>query len=150
MLSFPVGFRRIHVLCCAIKEILTPASRRLNFSAQLFVFLVSVVIVYLIVAFYRLNKRISKATLGAGREARARSGATSKVRAKVEHPILVNKRIFGFMKVRGRGMGKNAKRLFVICRLANLYPARTRLLRAPGIYAQCGKKESASRVPVLT
>ena len=53
----------------------------------------------------------------------------SKVRAKVEHPFLVLKRIFGFNKVRYRGLDKNAHRLFVACGLVNLYRARRQLLR---------------------
>jgi IS5 family transposase len=53
----------------------------------------------------------------------------SKVRARVEHPFLVIKRIFGFAKVRYRGLAKNANRLFVTCALANLYLVRGRLLR---------------------
>ena len=53
----------------------------------------------------------------------------SKVRAKVEHPFLIIKRIFGFRKVRYRGLNKNANRLFVACGLANLYMARRHLMR---------------------
>ena len=53
----------------------------------------------------------------------------SKVRSKVEHPFLVLKRIFGFNKVRYRGLDKNANRLFVACGLVNLYMARRQLLR---------------------
>ncbi len=53
----------------------------------------------------------------------------SRVRAKVEHPFLVLKRIFGFNKVRYRGLDKNANRLFVACGLVNLYMARRQLLR---------------------
>lgn len=52
----------------------------------------------------------------------------SRVRAKVEHPFLVLKRIFGFSKVRYRGLDKNANRLFVACGLVNLYMARRLLL----------------------
>jgi IS5 family transposase len=54
----------------------------------------------------------------------------SKVRAKVEHPFLILKRVFGFAKVRYRGLEKNATRLFVACGLVNLYMVRRRLLRA--------------------
>lgn len=54
----------------------------------------------------------------------------SKVRAKVEHPFLVLKRIFGFCKVRYRGIMKNANRLFTACGLANIYMVRRRLLGA--------------------
>jgi IS5 family transposase len=53
----------------------------------------------------------------------------SKVRAKVEHPFLVAKRIFGFNKVRYRGLDKNANRLFVVCGLTNLFMARKHLLQ---------------------
>lgn len=53
----------------------------------------------------------------------------SKIRSKVEHPFLVLKRIFGFNKVRYRGLDKNANRLFVACGLVNLYMARRQLLR---------------------
>ncbi len=59
----------------------------------------------------------------------ARNRTKSKVRAKVEHPFLVLKRIFGFNKVRYRGLDKNANRLFVACGLVNLYMARRKLLR---------------------
>jgi len=62
---------------------------------------------------------------------RAKNRTKSKVRAKVEHPFLVLKRIFGFNKVRYRGLDKNANRVFVACGLANLYMARRVLLR-PG------------------
>lgn len=60
---------------------------------------------------------------------RARNRTKSKVRAKVEHPIGVLKRVFGFVKVRYRGIAKNAHRLFVAAALANLYMMRPRLLR---------------------
>jgi IS5 family transposase len=59
----------------------------------------------------------------------AKNRTKSKVRAKVEHPFLVLKRIFGFNKVRYRGLDKNAHRLFVACGLVNLYLARRQLLR---------------------
>ncbi len=59
----------------------------------------------------------------------ARNKTKSKVRAKVEHPFLILKRIFGFNKVRYRGLDKNATRLFVACGLVNLYMARRQLLR---------------------
>ena len=61
---------------------------------------------------------------------RARNKTKSKVRAKVEHPFLILKRVFGFAKVRYRGLQKNATRLFVACGLVNLYMVRRRLLRA--------------------
>lgn len=60
---------------------------------------------------------------------KARNKTKSKVRAKVEHPFLILKRVFGFNKVRYRGLDKNANRLFVACGLVNLYMARRRLLQ---------------------
>jgi transposase, IS5 family len=62
-------------------------------------------------------------------EDRAKNRTKSRVRAKVEHAIGVIKRIFGFAKVRYRGLAKNAHRLFVTAALANLYLARSYLLR---------------------
>ena len=59
---------------------------------------------------------------------RAVNRRKSQVRARVEHPFLVLKQIFGFTKVRYRGLEKNATRLFVACGLVNLYIARRRLL----------------------
>ena len=60
---------------------------------------------------------------------RAKNRTKSKVRAKVEHPIGIIKRVFGFAKVRYRGLRKNAHRLIVTCALANLFIARRHLLR---------------------
>ncbi len=60
---------------------------------------------------------------------RASNRTKSRVRAKVEHPIGVVKRVFGFSKVRYRGLAKNANRVFVACALANLFMVRKRLLR---------------------
>ena len=60
---------------------------------------------------------------------KAKNRTKSKVRAKVEHAIGVIKRIFGFVKVRYRGLEKNANRLFATCALANLYLVRGKLLR---------------------
>jgi len=59
---------------------------------------------------------------------RARNRTKSKVRAKVEHVFLVIKRIFGWAKVRYRGLAKNTNWLFVSCGLANLHLARRHLL----------------------
>ena len=62
------------------------------------------------------------------KDERARNRTKSKVRAKVEHAFLVIKRIFGWAKVRYRGLAKNTHWLFISCGLANLYVARRRLL----------------------
>jgi IS5 family transposase len=60
---------------------------------------------------------------------RAKNRTKSKVRARVEHAIGVIKRVFGFAKVRYRGLNKNLHRLLITCALANLFIARRRLLR---------------------
>ena len=64
-------------------------------------------------------------------EQQARNREKSTVRARVEHPFLVMKRIFGFDKVRYRGLDKNTHRLHVTCALVNLFMVRHRLLLSP-------------------
>lgn len=59
---------------------------------------------------------------------REKNRTKSQVRAKVEHAFLVIKRIFGWTKVRYRGLAKNTTWLFISCGLANLYVARRPLL----------------------
>ena len=61
-------------------------------------------------------------------EERAHNRTKSKVRAKVEHAFLVIKWIFGWAKVRYRGLAKNTHWLQISCGLANLYGSRRRLL----------------------
>ena len=43
-----------------------------------------------------------------------------------------HQRVFGFSKVRYRGLEKNAQRLFVTCALTNLFMVRGHLLRRQG------------------
>ena len=50
------------------------------------------------------------------------------MRSKVEHVFAVMKLKFGFVKVRYRGIAKNANRLFATCALVNLFLARKKLL----------------------
>ena len=64
---------------------------------------------------------------------RAKNRTKSKVRARVEHAIGVIKRVFGFAKVRYRGLKKNTHRLLVTCALANLFMMRRHLLRCQGV-----------------
>ena len=60
--------------------------------------------------------------------ARTKNRGKSRVRAKVEHVFAVVKRLWGFTKVRYRGLKKNATRAFVALGLANIYLARARLM----------------------
>jgi IS5 family transposase len=62
-------------------------------------------------------------------EQRRKNRSKSSVRSRVEHVIGIIKRVFGFAKIRYRGLDKNAHRLFVTCALANLFTARRYLLR---------------------
>ena len=59
---------------------------------------------------------------------RAKNRNKSRVRARVEHVFAVIKRLWGFTKVRYRGLAKNACRSFVALGLANIYLARQRLM----------------------
>jgi transposase, IS5 family len=70
---------------------------------------------------YRYKDRIDEVE-------RARNRTKSKVRSKVEHVFAVLKLQFGFVKVRYRGIEKNANRLFAAFALVNLFMARKRLL----------------------
>ena len=59
---------------------------------------------------------------------RAKNRSKSRVRARVEHVFAVVKRLWGFTKVRYRGLAKNATRSFVALGLTNIYLARKRLM----------------------
>jgi IS5 family transposase len=58
---------------------------------------------------------------------RAKNRTKSQVRARVEHVFGVVKRLWGFNKVRYRGLAKNATRSFVALALANIFFARRTL-----------------------
>ena len=55
---------------------------------------------------------------------RSKNRNKSKIRARMEHVFAVVKRLWGFNKVRYRGLAKNATRSFVALGLANIYLAR--------------------------
>src|SRR5713101_2183319 len=59
---------------------------------------------------------------------RAKNRTKSSVRSRVEHVFQVMKLQFGFVKLRYRGLKKNAHRLFVTCALVNLFLSRRKLL----------------------
>ncbi len=69
---------------------------------------------------YRWGKRIDERIKAVNR-------AKSSIRSKVEHTIGVIKRVFGFQKVRYRGLAKNLHRLEVTAALANLFIVRKSL-----------------------
>jgi IS5 family transposase len=59
---------------------------------------------------------------------RAKNRNKSKIRSRVEHVFGVVKRLWGFGKVRYRGLQKNATRAFTALALANIYLGRQRLM----------------------
>jgi IS5 family transposase len=67
------------------------------------------------------NKPLTKAQ-------RAHNRRLSRVRATVEHPFLVVKRLWGHVKVRYRGIKKNLAQMLTLFGLANLYRVRYRLM----------------------
>ena len=56
----------------------------------------------------------------------------SKTRSRGEHIFLIAKRIFGFSKVRYKGLAKNTNFVFVLFALSNLYMVRRDLLALTG------------------
>jgi IS5 family transposase len=74
---------------------------------------------------YRVNRR---GQLSAAE--RRRNQARSRHRARGEHAFHVVKRLWGFTKVRYRGLAKNTARLFTMFALANLYMVRKTLCPA--------------------
>ena len=72
------------------------------------------------------NQRVRKGSVTEELE-RLVNRAKSRVRARVEHVFGVVKRLWGFDKVRYRGLAKNATRSFVALGLANIYLARRTL-----------------------
>jgi IS5 family transposase len=73
------------------------------------------------------NQRTRKSGGTVDEVERAKNRNKSKIRARVEHVFAVVKRLWGFSKVRYRGLAKNATRAFVALGLANIYLARERL-----------------------
>jgi IS5 family transposase len=58
---------------------------------------------------------------------RSKNRTKARVRARVEHPFCILKRVFGFVKVRFRGLKKNHDHLCAAFALVNLYLHRKRL-----------------------
>jgi IS5 family transposase len=79
---------------------------------------------------YRVNRRPTHYRPLTVRQ-RAINRARSRTRARGEHVLHVVKRLWGFAKVRYRGLAKNLARAWTMFALANLYMARRQLLPAP-------------------
>jgi transposase, IS5 family len=76
---------------------------------------------------YRVNRRPSHSRKLNERQ-RAVNRSRSRTRARGEHAFHVVKRLWGFAKVRYRGIYKNTVRAFAMFALANLYMVRRRLI----------------------
>lgn len=72
------------------------------------------------------NRRVRKPD-GEDEAERLRNRTKSRTRARVERPFLVLKRLWGFAKVRYRGLAKNANRVFTALAMVNLYMAVRRV-----------------------
>jgi IS5 family transposase len=77
---------------------------------------------------YRINRRAARRPLT--EHERRINQLRSRARARCEHAFHVVKHLWGFSKVRYRGLAKNTARLFTAFALANLYLLRRRLLPA--------------------
>ena len=77
---------------------------------------------------YRINRRPSRRPLS--KRWRTINRARSQTRARGEHAFRIVKQLWGFAKVRYRGLAKNLARAQTMFALANLYQVRRQLLPA--------------------
>jgi IS5 family transposase len=75
---------------------------------------------------YRVNRRATRNRPLSARW-RAINQSRSRVRARGEHAFRIVKHLWGFRKVRYRGLAKNTARVYALFALANLYLVRHRL-----------------------
>jgi IS5 family transposase len=76
-----------------------------------------------------MTSRRVKTKAGVDEAEKRRNRTKARVRAKVEWPFRIVKRVFGFTKVRYRGLKKNHEWLCAAFALANFYKNRKRLAR---------------------
>ena len=74
-----------------------------------------------------MTSRRTKYKNSVDEEARRKNTTKGRIRAKVEHPFRILKCIFGYTKVRYRGLRKNHQWLCAAFALVNLYQQRKRL-----------------------
>jgi IS5 family transposase len=84
---------------------------------------------------YRVNRRPKGQHHPLTEYQRTINRARSRCRARGEHAFHVVKRLWGFAKVRYRGLAKNTARAFALFALTNLYLVRRRLLPRGARYA---------------
>jgi len=76
-----------------------------------------------------MTSRRVKTKAGVDEQEKRKNHTKARVRAKVEWPFRIVKRVFGFTKVRYRGLKKNHEWLCAAFALANLYKNRKRLTK---------------------
>jgi len=76
---------------------------------------------------YRVNRRPPGRHHPLSEQWRRINRTRSRTRARCEHPFHVVKRLWGFAKVRYRGLAKNLTRAYAMFALANLYSVRRKL-----------------------
>jgi len=76
-----------------------------------------------------MTSRRVKTRAGVDEAEKRKNRTKARVRAKVEWPFRVLKRVFGFVKVRYRGLKKNHEWLCAAFALVNLYQNRKRLMK---------------------
>jgi IS5 family transposase len=76
-----------------------------------------------------MTSRRVKTEAGVDEVEKRKNRTKARVRAKVEWPFRVLKRVFGFVKVRYRGLKKNHEWLCAAFALVNLYQNRKRLMK---------------------
>ena len=75
------------------------------------------------------NRRVKKSSGEVDEVEKRKNRNKSRVRAKVEWPFCILKRVFGFVKVRYRGLKKNHEWLCAAFAAINIYQHRKRLAR---------------------
>jgi IS5 family transposase len=76
-----------------------------------------------------MTSRRVKTKAGVDEEQKRKNRTKSRVRAKVEWPFRILKRVFGFTKVRYRGLKKNHEWLCAAFAVVNIYQHRRRLAK---------------------
>jgi IS5 family transposase len=75
-----------------------------------------------------MTSRRTRYKYGVDEVERRKNRTKAKIRAKVEHPFRILKRVFGFVKVRYRGLKKNHDHLCAAFALVNVYMHRKRFV----------------------
>jgi IS5 family transposase len=76
-----------------------------------------------------MTSRRVKTKAGVDLEQKRKNRSKARVRAKVEWPFRILKRVFGFTKLRYRGLKKNHQWLCAAFAAVNIYPHRRRVAK---------------------